>query len=549
MALSLSPAAKQQLKDFLICFSLGNLCFLRRWYDLEHLKERSMEYYRSGPADPTLLYATILGGLILTAAFWLAWQWVVRNPTPGKLRIAHTGFLLMLIFPLESVRRYWNTEGERYDLGTNIALLAIEATLFVGMILAARGNARMVNAAKRAALLLTLLLPALLIDFTWARLSAPPPSAFVPRPPLAMIQPKTPRRVLWLLFDEFDQRLAFDVRRPVVALPELDRLRAESLVADHATQTASWTMMALPSLIDGRIYSRVELVNLNTLRLFPEDGTKPVSWRDEPNVFGRAHELGVNTALVGWHHPYCRVIGDMVTQCTEVPNGHPTAALLREISVADEGIGKAILFLFELQFSNVVDMLRLRDESNTASRDQYVQRRQQKQYFEIRKQAFDAAVDPKFGLVFEHFPIPHLYGIYSRERGDFALNDKLSYADNLALVDRTLGELRRDMEQKGVWDSTTVLVSSDHGLRPDVWKGRQGWTEELQELTASGQSPQVPFIVKFAGNHQPVNYDRPFSAVVTADFALAILSGKISNPAEGASWLDGRTELTAKSVR
>src|SRR5579883_1048971 len=122
MALPLSPAARQKLNDLLLCFSLGNLCFLRRWYDLEHLKERSMEYYRSGPADPTLLYATVLGGLILTAAFWLAWQWVVRDPAPGKLRIAHTGFLLMLIFPLESVRRYWNTEGERYDLGTNIAL-------------------------------------------------------------------------------------------------------------------------------------------------------------------------------------------------------------------------------------------------------------------------------------------------------------------------------------------------------------------------------------------------------------------------------------------
>src|SRR5579871_5244644 len=116
MALSLSPTSRDKLGNLLICFSLGNLCFLRRWYDLEHLKEHSMEYYRSGPADLTLLYATVIGSLILTAAFWIAWQWVERHPTPGKLRVAQTGFLLMLIFPLESVRRYWNTEGERYDL-------------------------------------------------------------------------------------------------------------------------------------------------------------------------------------------------------------------------------------------------------------------------------------------------------------------------------------------------------------------------------------------------------------------------------------------------
>jgi hypothetical protein len=49
-----------KLKNFLICFSVGNLCFLRRWYDLEHLKERSMDYYRTGPADLTLLGATLV---------------------------------------------------------------------------------------------------------------------------------------------------------------------------------------------------------------------------------------------------------------------------------------------------------------------------------------------------------------------------------------------------------------------------------------------------------------------------------------------------------
>jgi hypothetical protein len=549
MALSLSPATRDKVKNLLICFSLGNLCFLRRWYDLEHLKERSMEYYRSGPADPTLLFATLLGALLLAGAFWLAWHWVERNPTPGRLRIAHTGFLLMMIFPLESVRRYWNTEGERYDLATNIVLLAIEATLFVGMILAAKGNARMVGAAKRAVLLLILLLPALLIDFAQARMTASPQSAYAARPPIPMIAPATPRRVLWLLFDEFDQRLAFEVHKPAVDLPELQRLRAESFTASQAMQTASWTMVALPSLIDGRMYSRVELIDLNTLRLFPEDSKKPVSWHDEPNVFRRASALGVNTALIGWHHPYCRVIGDSVSECVEEPNGHPTAALLRELSVANDNVVKAVVFLFRLQLRNLLDMLKFGEESSSSLRDEFVQGRQQKQYFAIREKAFEAAADPNFGLVFAHFPIPHLFGIYNRQKRDFSLNSSLSYADNLALVDRTLGELRKMLEEKGLWDSTTILLSSDHGLRPDVWKGRMGWTEELQDLTATGQTPRVPFIVKFAGSRQAMAYDRQFSAVVTADFLLAILRGEVGDAKDAAAWLDHHTENRAESVR
>src|SRR5262249_35675232 len=115
--------------------------------------------------------------------------------------------------------------------------------------------------------------------------------------------------------------------------------------------------------------------------------------------------------------------------------------------------------------------------------------------------------------------------------------------------DRTLGELRQLLEEKKLWDSTTILISSDHGLRPDVWQGRQGWNEELQELTASGQSPLVPFIVKFAGSTTNQNYDRPFSAVVTADLVLDILAGHVTNAGESARWLDEHAAITGKSVR
>src|SRR5258707_15461650 len=100
MALSLSAAARDKLKNFLICFSVGNLCFLRRWYDLEHLKERSMDYYRTGPADSTLLVATLISALLLTGVLWLAWLPVATYSPPARLKLAQCGFLLLPIFPL-----------------------------------------------------------------------------------------------------------------------------------------------------------------------------------------------------------------------------------------------------------------------------------------------------------------------------------------------------------------------------------------------------------------------------------------------------------------
>lgn len=541
MDLSFSPEARSRIRDFLICFSLGNLCFLRRWYDLEHLKERSMDYYRIHPADPTLLLATLISAFLLSLALWLAWLWVQQNPTPGKLQIARCGFLLVLIFPLESVRRYWNSEGNHADWGTNGAVLALEVLLASGLVYTLLGNRRVVLAARRVVLLLTFLFPSLMIDFAWSRVSEEPASAYLPKPTLPMLESRETharRRVIWMLFDEFDQRLAFELRQPKVDFHEIDRLRAESLVADHAHQTAPWTTLALPSLLSGRVYSRADLVDANTLRVYPE-GEGGVNWRDQPNVFKKARELGANSEIIGWHHPYCRVFGDSTVRCLDVPSGHPTVALLRETSVADEGIPRAVRFLFALQLGNLRDMLTWNRESVSENgRDIYVQRRQLQQYIQIRDRSYCEAADPNIDLLFVHFPLPHLFAIYDRERQDFTLSSHLSYADNLALVDRTVGEMRKTLESAGLWDSTSLLITSDHGLRPDLWRGRMGWTEELERLTAGGQSQTVPFIVKLAGENRGVVYDRGFSGVVSSELVLAILRGDVTTPQSAGAWLD-----------
>lgn len=540
MALSLSPAARNHIKDLLICFSLANLCFLRRWYDLEHLKERAMDYYRSGPQNHTLLEATILDALLLTAAFWLAWMWVQRNPTPLKLKVAGCGFLLAFIYPLESVRLYWNQEGAHADLGSNLALLSIEVVLAAGIVLVAFGNMRILTAARRVALMLTLLAPALLIDFSVSGVSAEPASAYAPKPSLALLPPRPgpARRVLWMVFDELDQRLAFDLREPKVDLPELDRLRAESVTANRATQTAGDTAQALPSLLSGVIYSAVKVEGADALRVYTPNSSKGMDWRDEPNVFKKARAMGVNAALVGWHHPYCRVLGDSMVRCMALPSEFPTAALPENLA-SIEGLWGSARSLFRLQLLGIEEIFsRGGAQATEAVRDDYIQRSHQQQFLQIRDRAYADLADKRLDLVFLHFPTPHPFGIYNRERHDFELNRSLGYADNLALVDRTVGEIRRELEQAGLWDSTSLVITSDHGLRPALWSGHMGWTAELERLTGGKQSETVPVIVKLAGQDRGVVYDRPFSNVVCGDLSLAILSGQIRTADDVVRWLD-----------
>src|ERR1700752_1147963 len=109
MSISVPATARYQLRDIFFCASLGCLCFIRRWFDLEILQVRALDFYRSAPRDPGLLVATLLSSSILALAFWLLAQWVRRIDNPRLTAIARCVTLLAITYSIESMRRYWNS--------------------------------------------------------------------------------------------------------------------------------------------------------------------------------------------------------------------------------------------------------------------------------------------------------------------------------------------------------------------------------------------------------------------------------------------------------
>jgi hypothetical protein len=116
-------------------------------------------------------------------------------------------------------------------------------------------------------------------------------------------------RVLWIIFDEMDYRAAFAVRLSSVELPELDRLCGESIVATNAYSPAKWTMLSIPALVTGRLVSEARPSSYNELMITFDGASEPVSRSTQPNVFSRTRAIGGSVAVVGWYHPYCRVLG------------------------------------------------------------------------------------------------------------------------------------------------------------------------------------------------------------------------------------------------
>jgi hypothetical protein len=138
-----------------------------------------------------------------------------------------------------------------------------------------------------------------------------------------------------------------------------------------------------------RVRIDAELLSADQLQVVADSSQEKLNWSDQPNVFRRARQLGVNAAAVGWHHPYCRVLGDSLVNCFSLPSGHPTAALLRETHASEEGVWRTVAFLFRLQFENLRDLLRFDGVVGSVNlRSAYVQKRQQQQYFRLRDRVY-----------------------------------------------------------------------------------------------------------------------------------------------------------------
>jgi arylsulfatase A-like enzyme len=149
----------------------------------------------------------------------------------------------------------------------------------------------------------------------------------------------------------------------------------------------------------------------------------------------------------------------------------------------------------------------------------------------ILREAETLANDTRFGFTLVHLPIPHAPHAYDRKTGEFTLGNSpiAGYVDSLALLDRTIGEIRRGMENAGTWDSTTVLFTSDHPYR------------EAKQLNGKSD-PRIPYILKLASQNEGVEYTPQFNTVLTADLLIAVLRGEIVDAPSAAAWLDRNRE-------
>ncbi len=534
---------KTILRDFLISLSLVNLFHLSAWQDINRAYSPSLNYFRSAP--PSLVF---LGGLVLTefalSIGLLAVTTCVRLCASRGLTVfAQWCFLAALALTVDIGRRQfvYATVWISHPAQINGALIALEVLFLLGGCLLIFRIDLMLKVGTGIALALS---PLIFISTLSLILSVPPKPAFAVKLARSAGASSTHQtRILWFIFDELDQCFCFDLRPGSVKMPELDRLSRQSLVASRAHAPGIDTMPSLISLISGRNVDDTRAAGESDLLVRFRSSSSFESWSQQPNIFAEVGRMGFQPGLVGWFHPYARIFPGVFFDAAWRPNVDASGLMLRQECAADSGIGAAIgnQLVRDSLLLPLSQRVRGRLESRLATAEtDFLRRSNRDDLVWLRQRTLEMAVDPRISFLFAHLPIPHPLGVYDRHTGKYSLDPGSNYFDNLALVDSRIGELRESMERAGMWDGTVLLISSDHGLRPRIWKNRPSWTREEETAARFASEDHVPFLLKLGYQREGAAFEREFNAMISHDLILAICHGQITTVQDAAGWLARR---------
>lgn len=490
---------RDRVLDALACLALSALCFSQATTEILFRADR--DFYNLTPLAAPTLVALILNVVVLAAAGLLALTAIRRIRRSVVRRLAAVAAAAALLVALNFTRISYDTLGSLSDVLGRPGLLALAALILVAAVGWPRRALRVI---RGVALVLSPLAVLTLAHASWMflEMAAGPIYRRVEPTPSKAIAPSL-RRVVWLVFEELDQTLTFEARPSGLELPELDRLRRESLYADAARPPAGTTELSMTALITGRTVVDVTPLTPHDLELTFADG-KTMRWSGHPNVFSRARVFGYDTALVGWHLPYPRVLGGSLGAAAFRPSASYEQA-------RGDTIGEA-----------------LRNQWATLAPPVHIRRLASQRVAELGDMALRAASDGRFSLVLLHLPLPRLPGIYDRAAGrltawNFA-GPEAEYLDNLALVDRFIGELRRSLDRARLGDRTWIVLTSNR------------WTRAARPVDGHVDH-RVPLLVHPPEGGRNTHVDAPFNTLGVHDLVLAILRGSIVDTDGAVTWI------------
>jgi hypothetical protein len=298
--------------------------------------------------------------------------------------------------------------------------------------------------------------------------------------------------VVLMVFDEWSWHRASAGRAFRSELHAANWLAGRATVFHDTRAPAAATKFSLPRVIfqsEGHLAPREG-------RPFWHTASGVTAASETPSIFSAAAAHDYASEIVGFYLPYRELVGEAVGEIVALPGTPKPASILGRMGListrALQSLGDPLsrwlgyrLLMAQWSADHYELNLRLELEAVRAL------------------ERLDAG-----DLLLLHLAVPHAPFVFDREGryvGRSASGrrepDARKYADHLVYADAVLGRLLDVLRQRGVFDETMIVATSDHGWRTDP---------ALEERTSYEVVTHVPLVIKWPKQGARVDVDGEF---------------------------------------
>jgi len=286
------------------------------------------------------------------------------------------------------------------------------------------------------------------IIFNSASITPPLPHSNKPQSPSSSLQ-----NIIFIVFDELSYQYLYKDRDIKEDYKNIKFFSDESNNYHSAFSPGKRTLVSIPSYIAGKKLDNVMLFN-NEIKSKGADGKFEENPFLRENIFTHAMQLGYKTALVGWYHNYCEFLSNVLDFC-DAYSIYKFVPKNAEFSIFHPFATNLILLPYRKPSGFLKIPVSVRSHSNAVKR-----------ILNSTKYAFENFTG---ALMFIHFPIPHKPFIFDGENfvtifDAFTESDK-NYNNQLMLVDKVFGEVLKKLKDLEIYDTSTIILTSDHNFR------------------------------------------------------------------------------------
>jgi len=511
--------------DALVALSVSNLVLFLNWLELIYTDGYSANAYFLPDYTWRSYLAAILALLLLTAVFLLALR-LYRNAQGAAARsVLPLVALAYSLFLVNATRIIYVCDTSECLVMRDISLwleghmaqAAVAAVAILSLVFMIRKALPWVaGCAYIGALIFS---PFALLNVFYASVhiarsaASPVPAADMPAAGRSRTGTSDGAKTVFLLFDALDAAAFYDDVNAGARFEHFERLEKQSIVFENVRAMRTFTMQAIPLLTTGQDVEVAHYPDGSGYRwrfsdsdlLLQDSAGEASSWSESEHVFRMIGNAGQSIAILGFYHPYCRLFGAWADYCKSFSYGR-----------VENGLSRNILESLRAQLGGLHPFHIFRTHTDT--------------YLRMEKSALEVLSDNSMDFYWLHMPVPHQPWIYDAERKRFraqamyGVTDKPRYLGNVQLADRFLGKVVAQLKQEGIWDDSTLIVTSDH-------PGERWLAED------SFYSHRVPLLIKLPQQRRGYRFENWVLQTQIKPIIEWIAVRKNRDPEELTTWL------------